>query len=136
MAWDPAVKSVTLVDFRGPGGPGLNYWRLGSGSWGQMSSVRIGAWGDANLAVFDPGRELWLFYGDQNGAAVYASTVFDGVNLVFAAPQVHPSAEGSSVAATYDPDVKEVVAFGGNSSQGQTAELWAWDFQRWTPLTG
>src|SRR5579864_4842055 len=115
MAWDPAVKSVTLVDFRGPGGPGVNYWRLGIRGWGQVSSVRIGAWGDSNLAVFDPGRGLWLFYGDQNGAAVYASTVFYGVILVCGSPQVHPTAEGSSMDATYDPDLKQTITFGGSS---------------------
>jgi Galactose oxidase, central domain len=138
MAWDPGAKSVMLVDFRGSGtnGTGLNYWLLGGSGWGPMKSGQRGMWGDANLTAFDPGRDFWLFYGSQSGMASYATVEFDGVNLVGVGTStgIHPSAQGSSLAATYDPDMKEIVVFGGNGPQGPSSELWTWDFKGWTPL--
>jgi hypothetical protein len=143
LAWEPATGKVALVDWNPTwacpscNNVGIRIWRLAGATWSSAINIDCGCNGDGNLMAYDPGRKRWLFYGSQSAQSPWEVTVFDGLNRIgMGRVTPHPDASGDYMAWAYDSDHQQILVFGGTNAGAQSAQLWAWDFQRWSPLAG
>lgn len=95
-------------------------------------------------AAYDPSRsELVMFGGTVHGPGgpgTVGATVGDtwleqGGKWTKASPASGPTARYDSV-AVFDPELGQVVLFGGAACPALDAGFWSWDGQNWTDASG
>ena len=142
MAYDAATGDVV---FAGRSGDGFETWTWNGVNWTQQHPTKSPSARALFAMAYDPQvREVLLFggvRGDYFGAPVFGDTwAWNGSTWM----RLHPSASPSArflASMAYDPQIRELVLFGGTSMTRATSgplqqfgDTWAWNGATWIRL--
>ena len=142
MAYDAATGNVV---FAGRFGHSFETWTWNGVTWTQQHPTKSPSARLASAMAYDPQvREVLLFGGTRgaySGAPVFGDTwAWNGSTWM----RLHPSASPSArflASMAYDPQIRELVLFGGTSMTRATSgplqqfgDTWAWNGATWIRL--
>jgi hypothetical protein len=138
MAYDAATKSIVLVlhTLRG-----LETWTWSGSTWTHRDSVRVLPYFEGSAMAYDAATsQVILFEGDnlERGVRTYRYTwTWNGTSWRQRHPRHSPQAPLWS-AMTYDPQLQQLLLFGGATSYGPHGHVvnstWAWNGITWIRL--
>ncbi len=148
MAYDGATGQMVL--FGGQGGAGNSSFFGGTYLWGGTAWTKVLSASATDTSTtpserafgamaYDPASKQLILFGGQNGPNADGGTwVWNGTtrtwsNLNLSAPSAPQARFGASMA--YDPQLKELILFGGFDAGASLDTTWAWNGASWSKIT-
>ena len=128
MAFDAGTGQLVL--FGGGADTGNDTWTWNGTTWTQQlqSSAGPSPRGSASMAYDPDSAQLVLFGGFGSAYGVYPDDTWDwnGTAWTQMSPATSPPGRGAAAMA-YDPDIGQLVLFGGYSAPTLLNDTWNWN---------